>query len=146
MPTIHSYLSADHRHCDESLANLEVAISKNKWDDAAKLSDQFCKEMHRHFNCEESILFPAFEESTGMTGGPTMVMRMEHIQMKEMLGQLPDAILNKNEDRVLGITETLMIFIQQHNGKEEQMLYVMCDMHLSDQVEGLVAQMQNLKA
>lgn len=146
MTTIHSYLSSDHRHCDESLASLEAAVSKNKWDEVTKCSEQFVKEMHRHFNCEETVLFPAFEETTGMTGGPTMVMRMEHVQMKEMLGQLPEAILNKNTDRVLGITETLMIFIQQHNSKEEQMLYNMCDMHLSNQVANLITQMENIKA
>ena len=144
MSTIHSYMSSDHRHCDESLANLEVAASKEKWEDALKLSNQFVHEMERHFNCEENILFPAFEEATGMTQGPTMVMRMEHIQMREMLKELPEAIANKNSDRVLGLTETLMIYIQQHNGKEEQMLYNMCDMHLRSQVEDLVATMKNI--
>lgn len=142
MSTIHSYLSTDHRHCDESLANLEAAASNEKWDEVTKLSAQFTHEMLRHFNCEENILFPAFENATGMTQGPTMVMRMEHVQMKEMLSQLPEAISNKNVDRLLGLSETLMIFIQQHNSKEEQMLYNMCDMHLRNQVEELIAQMK----
>jgi hemerythrin-like domain-containing protein len=145
MRAIHSYLSSDHRHCDETLANLEGAVSKNKWDDVEKFSNQFIKEMQRHFTCEESVLFPAFEEKTGMSGGPTMVMRMEHIQMKDTLGQLPEAVSNKNGDRILGITETLMIFIQQHNNKEEQMLYNMCDMHLSAEAENLVDQMKKVK-
>lgn len=145
MTSIRSYLTSDHRLCDETLANLETAVSENKWDDATNLSDQFHKEMIRHFNCEETILFPAFEEASGMTSGPTMVMRMEHVQMKEMLNQLLEAVANKNLDRVLGISETLMIYIQQHNGKEEQMLYNMCDMHLSSQVEAIVAQMENVK-
>ena len=143
MKTINSYLSFDHRNCDESLAKLEGAVSEKRWDEARNLSDKFCKEMHRHFNLEENILFPAFEEKTGMLQGPTMVMRMEHLQMKGMMSKLPEAITNKNEDRVLGITETLMIFIQQHNNKEEQMLYNMCDMHLANQVESLIAQMNN---
>lgn len=144
MSTIHSYMSADHRHCDESLAHLEVAVSKENWEDAMKLSNQFVHEMERHFSREENILFPAFEEATGMTQGPTMVMRMEHVQMKEMLKQLAEAVVNKNSDRVLGLTETLMIYIQQHNGKEEQMLYNMCDMHLRGQVEDLVSTMKNV--
>lgn len=144
MTTINKHLSSEHRHCDESLANLEAAVAKNKWDEASALSTQFTEEMQRHFNREETILFPAFEQKTGMTAGPTMVMRMEHVKMKELMGQLPEAISNKNSDRVLGITETLMIFIQQHNGKEEQMLYNMCDMHLGDQVEELIAQMEKI--
>jgi hemerythrin-like domain-containing protein len=144
MSTIHTYLSTDHRHCDESLALLEAAASKEKWSEVATLAGQFTKEMLRHFSCEENILFPAFEDATGMTQGPTMVMRMEHVQMKEMLGQFPEAIANKNSDRILGLTETLMIFIQQHNGKEEQMLYNMCDMHLQNQSADLIAEMKKI--
>jgi hemerythrin-like domain-containing protein len=145
MTTIHSYLTSDHRLCDNTLADLESAISKNNWSDGAAYFSQFCKELLRHFNCEETILFPAFEEASGMSGGPTMVMRMEHAQMREMLNQLAEAVADKNLDRVLGISETLMIYIQQHNGKEEQMLYNMCDMHLSAQRDGLIAMMRNIK-
>lgn len=144
MATIHSYLSADHRHCDECLANLEVAASKNKWDETARLSDLFCKEMNQHFECEENVLFPAFEEKTGSIAGPTSVMRMEHVQMRKMLDLLPEAIQNKNVDRLFGITETLMIYIQQHNSKEEQMLYNMCDSYLASQVEELVSEMEKI--
>ena len=41
--------------------------------------------MLRHFEMEEAVLFPAFEEATGMTQGPTMVMHAEHVQMKGVL-------------------------------------------------------------
>lgn len=145
MITIHSFLSTDHRHCDQTLANLEVAASKSQWDAAHLLTAQLTKEMNHHFNCEETILFPAFEDKTGMTQGPTMVMRMEHEQIHEMLEDLSLAVAEKNSDRTLGITDTLMTYIQQHNGKEEQMLYNMCDMHLREQAEGLITQMRNLE-
>ena len=145
MTTIHSYLSSDHRHCDESLANIEVAVLKKRWDEVLFYSKQFNNEMNRHFFCEETILFPAFENAIGMTSGPTVVMRMEHIKIREMLEQIPEMVLNKNSDRLLGITETLMIFIQQHNNKEEQMLYNMCDMHLSIQAEDLITNMKNVQ-
>jgi hypothetical protein len=37
-----------------------------------------------------------------------------------------------------------MIFIQQHNGMEEQMLYNMCDMHLQNQSADLIAEMKKI--
>ena len=41
--------------------------------------------LHRHIAWEEEILFPLFEEKTGMTdGGPTFVMREEHRQIKAL--------------------------------------------------------------
>ena len=144
MAAIHDYLASDHRHCDESLAKMEEAISKNNWENATLLSKEFITSMLRHFNCEENILFPAFEDTTGMTQGPTMMMRMEHEQMKEMLDELSEAIEQKNIDRALGTSETLMIYIQQHNGKEEQILYNMCDMHLAHLAPALVGEMKNI--
>ena len=37
-----------------------------------------------------------------------------------------------NRDDYLGIADTLLILMQQHNMKEEQMLYNMMDQHLTD--------------
>lgn len=145
MASIRDYLTLDHRHCDSSLADLESVVSHHKWGEVHDLSEKFISEMERHFNIEEKILFPSFEEVTGMKSGPTMVMRMEHSQMRDMLEQLKEALGNKNYDRTLGTLETLMIYIQQHNGKEEQMLYAMCDMHLSFRAEELIEKMANTK-
>ena len=40
-------------------------------------------------------MFPIFEEVTGMTQGPTMVMRMEHSQMRGILEDLKADIEKK---------------------------------------------------
>lgn len=138
--SIKTFLSSDHRHCDETLTQIENALSKNDWADATKFLEQFLKEMNRHLGFEEDVLFPAFEKATGMTFGPTMVMRSEHTLMREMFGEMEKACHEKNEDRLLGLCETLMILIQQHNNKEEGMLYVMCDMHLAANAEALLAE------
>jgi iron-sulfur cluster repair protein YtfE (RIC family) len=144
MESIRSYLSKDHRHCDETLAKLELLASKNNWSEVEIVSEQLKNELNRHFTCEETILFPSFEETTGMTNGPTAVMRMEHVKMRELLGEISPAVSAKNTDRLFGLTETLMILIQQHNSKEEQMLYNMCDSYLGDQIPELISQMEKI--
>jgi hemerythrin-like domain-containing protein len=40
---------------------------------------------------------------------------------------MAEAIENKDSDAFLSIAESMMIMLQQHNMKEEQMLYSMCD-------------------
>lgn len=142
MSSIKIFLSSDHRHCDETLTQIENAVSKNDWNDAAKALKQFLGEMSRHLGFEENVLFPAFEKATGMTFGPTMVMRSEHTLMRGIFSEMEEACQEKNEDRLLGLCETLMILIQQHNNKEEQMLYVMCDMHLAADAEALLTQFE----
>ncbi len=37
----------------------------------------FTSDLFHHFDMEEKVMFPTFEEKTGMTGGPTQMMRME---------------------------------------------------------------------
>ncbi|MDP3033441.1 MAG: hemerythrin domain-containing protein, partial [Rhodocyclaceae bacterium] len=91
---------------------------------------------------EEAVLFPAFEAATGMAGGPTQMMRSEHARMRELLGQMRSAQTAQEGDAFAGAAETLLVFMQQHNLKEENILYPMCDRSLAAQSEGLAAQLQ----
>jgi hemerythrin-like domain-containing protein len=68
-----------------------------------------------------------FEDRTGMTAGPTVVMRSEHAQMNELLDALSQAMAARDADAYLGYAETLLMLIRQHNIKEEQILYPMID-------------------
>ena len=45
-------------------------------------------------------MFPSFEEVTGMTQGPTMVMRMEHNQMRSILEDLKSDIEKKKKIKI----------------------------------------------
>jgi hemerythrin-like domain-containing protein len=83
--------------------------------------------MARHLAMEEDVLFPAFEKRTGMREGPTEVMRMEHAQMRDLLEEMARAVTAGDQDRYLGLSETLNMLMQQHNLKEENMLYPMSD-------------------
>ena len=47
-------------------------------------------------------------------------------------------------DDFLGFLETLNILIQQHNMKEEQMLYTMAQQHLSAESDRIVDMMQSI--
>ena len=87
-------------------------------------------------------MFPAFEEVTGMTQGPTMVMRMEHSQMRNILEDLKADIEKKDKNHFFGVSESLMMLMQQHNMKEEQMLYAMADMHLGALVSKVIEDMK----
>jgi len=127
MATISSFFTEDHRSCDESLATVETLVQAGNWTEAATAWSRCAAALRCHFAREEELLFPAFERATGNTAGPTAIMRMEHEQMRMMLPQLGDAVTAQDERRVLGLSESLMVLIQQHNMKEEQILYPMCD-------------------
>jgi len=127
---ISNYMKKEHKECDTLFATAEEAIAKESWEEAQKDFLAFSNETLRHFKEEEDELFPAFEGATGMTQGPTQVMRYEHEQMRGLIGNMSEAIETKDKDAALSIAESMMILLQQHNMKEEQMLYAMCDRQL----------------
>lgn len=143
--TISSFLTQDHRDCDEVLAKLENVVASENWAEVQKVYEEFASDMRHHFNMEEKIMFPTFEARTGMSGGPTHIMRMEHQQMLQIINEMKEDIENKDKNHFFGLSETLMMLIQQHNMKEEQMLYRMADMHLGGEVDTVVSQMKELE-
>lgn len=143
MSTIKEYLTNDHKKCDELFADMEKSASSSL-SDAHELCEAFISDIERHFQMEERVMFPEFEAKTGMTQGPTAMMRQEHAQMRILAQQLKDALENENKDRFFGLSETLMILLQQHNMKEEQMLYPMAQQHLSEQSSRIVEMMDSL--
>ena len=95
---------------------------------------------------EEEILFPAIEEKTGMVNqGPTAVMRMEHEQMRGVLDQMAQAIEAGDFQATLDQGDTLLMPIQQHNIKEEGVLYPMADQVLGEGWEALANQLKNFE-
>lgn len=142
METISTFLTADHRVCDDKFANLENAVAAKNWDDVKEKYDIFVQDLLHHFEMEETIFFPVFEENTGMSCGPTQVMKMEHEQMRQIITQLQTDIDKQDDNHFFGVSETLMMLMQQHNMKEEQMLYKMADMHLSGVASNLIEQMK----
>ena len=142
--TISSYLTQDHRACDEEFANMENAVASEDWANATELFNKFAGDLEHHFDMEEKVMFPTFEQKTGMMGGPTQVMRMEHEQMRNVVSQLKDALELKDKNNFFGVSESLMMLMQQHNMKEEQMLYAMADAHLGGDSATVIEQMKEL--
>jgi hemerythrin-like domain-containing protein len=144
MSTIVEFLGGDHRACDDLFASAEAAVAQKNWDSARSLFERFQNAMAHHLAMEEDVLFPAFEARTGMTSGPTEVMRMEHAQMRDLLQEMAKAVAAGNQNGYLGLSETLNMLMQQHNLKEENMLYPMADRVLGDERGGLIHAMEAL--
>ena len=143
MNTIKEYLTSDHRKCDGIFAAMEDKAASSL-SEAKELTQEFVDDMERHFQMEERVMFAEFEAKTGMTEGPTAMMRMEHVQMRNLMNGLLEAISIDDKDKFFSVSETLMILLQQHNMKEEQMLYPMAQQHLSAESERIIAMMDSI--
>jgi iron-sulfur cluster repair protein YtfE (RIC family) len=137
-------LPEHHKHCDDLFAAAEEAVQNGDWAAAAKSFERFRDQMQAHFQAEEQLLFPAFEAATGMRQGPTQMMRHEHEQMRSLLAQLGEASTARDGEGYAGAAETLLMLMQQHNMKEENILYPMCDRSLGSQAESVCTAMKAL--
>lgn len=130
MPTTKT-MPAHHKHCDELFAAAELAASKGRWVDCRHDFEAFRREMAAHFATEEEVLFPAFEAESDSPSGPTQMMRFEHGQMNALIAEAGQAATLADANGFFGALETLLILMQQHNMKEENILYPMCERALA---------------
>ncbi len=144
METISRYLGTDHKRCDDFFAQAETAVAGTLWTNAEQAMSTFCAALEQHFAMEEQVLFPEFEQAVGSTQGPTAVMRMEHQQMRDILSALNACLSKHDADGFLGYSETLNTLMQQHNMKEESILYLMTDRVLNGRQEAIIGAMRDI--
>ena len=138
------FFSGDHHDCDTKWAQVEALLDSG--DDAALGAtwQDFDQATRRHYAMEEDVLFPAFEASSGMgQSGPTVVMRMEHQQMRALLDQIAVAVDAGDTEEALDLGDTLHMLTQQHNVKEESMLYPMAENVLGEEWTELRQKLEN---
>ncbi len=124
-------LPVHHKSCDHLFAIAEEAASAGRWVECRDAFRRFRQEIDAHFATEEQVLFPAFEAASGSSMGPTQMMRLEHAQMNSLMSILDHAVTACDPEGFAGAAETLLILMQQHNMKEENILYPMCDRTLA---------------
>jgi uncharacterized protein (DUF2249 family)/hemerythrin-like domain-containing protein len=104
---------------------------------------EFAVGLSRHIRFEEEILFPAFEQASGVPpgAGPTAVMRAEHREIEGLLEDIERALAGAGAP--LSFRDRLHEVLGEHNAKEEQVLYPLTDESLDgDARDALVARIQ----
>ncbi len=134
-------LTEDHRRCDRLLSLVEQVADGGDWQLIGDQASALRLATEGHFRFEEEVLFPPLEAQVPMAKGPTGVMRSEHAQIRRMLDELDAAVAARSEDDCLGILETLHLITQQHNAKEEGILYPMADRALGRDATHMLTQL-----
>ena len=120
-------MRADRRYCDGLFDLIEPLALAGKWGAAGQASIAFGCALQRHFEREERVLFPALEEVHGAVFGTACTLRTEHSSMRALLTDVDAAMVRSDAKKLAAVMETLRIAMQQHNLKEENVLYPMAD-------------------
>ncbi len=134
----------DHHRCDRLLAEAERRVGTQDWSAAGLAARELSVALDRHFTLEEETLFPAVAQVFKVAEQPIQIMVAEHAQMRALLADLDETIVARDQAAYLGIIETLHFLIQQHNYKEERVLYPMADGALPTRAAELATQVANL--
>ncbi len=138
------YFETDHDRLDDLFKNFQEL----KRTDYPKAKEFFkaCKTgLQRHIIWEEELLFPMFEDKSGIhEGGPTHVMRLEHRQIKAALEALHEKVRRQDPESDAE-EDQLLATLFMHNQKEERILYPMIDRAVStEEREGIYREMEAL--
>lgn len=131
MDSIAGFMSSDHNRLDALFRRFQETRRAGP-EAAGGIFADFRSGLLRHIAWEEELLFPRFEDRTGMLhAGPTVVMRMEHRRIKEFLEGI-GARLAAGDARTGEQEGGLVAVLSEHNRKEEAVLYPWLDRSLAE--------------
>jgi uncharacterized protein (DUF2249 family) len=117
-------LEWDHDRLEDLEHSAFAARDAGDGQEASRLFAEFARGLRRHIGFEEDILFPAFEQRTGIPPGhgPTAVMRAEHKRIESLLDRIAETIETPGA-AAEELRSALHEVLGAHNVKEEQVLY-----------------------
>lgn len=124
--TVQVTFAHDHDRLDELLGTYR-RLKHVDFTKAKQAFKEFKFGLQRHIIWEETVLFPLFEEKTGMRDhGPTVVMRAEHREIGRRLEALHDKVRRQDVNSEAE-ERSLIQALFAHNEKEENVLYPAID-------------------
>jgi iron-sulfur cluster repair protein YtfE (RIC family) len=144
MTAITDTFTEDHHRCDRLLAAAEASTGGSDWSAIGAAATALVTAMDRHFALEEEIVFPALAQVFFVAENPIEIMCSEHAQMRQLLAEIGEAVDARDKHALLGILETLHFLVQQHNYKEEGIIYPMADGALPERASEMAAMMADV--
>jgi iron-sulfur cluster repair protein YtfE (RIC family) len=128
---VQSFFAHDHEQLDQGLDSYR-RMKRTDFNEAKRAFQEFKFALQRHIIWEETVLFPLFEDKTGMRDfGPTVVMRAEHREIGRWLESLHEKVRQHDLDSEQE-EEGLLKVLVAHNQKEETVLYPAIDRLATD--------------
>jgi len=122
---ITAFFEADHDRLD-LLFQSYLQLKKDNHAEASSYFAEFLRGLRRHIVWEEDVLFPFFEQASGIQEGPTRVMRHEHQMISAILNRMHEKVCSADPSTDAEAVELLAV-LGSHNQKEENVLYPTID-------------------
>ena len=132
------FFEQDHRDCDARWVDVEELLDADDIEMAQAAWRKYEASMYRHLAMEEEVLMPAIDAKGGEADEAVIeIINAEHEQMRGLLEQISVAIQSGDAGQAIGLGDTLLMLVQQHNDSEENLLYPMAEDLLADEWDDL---------
>ena len=139
-----NWLIHEHREYEDLLRECQTLAGSGDWEKAAQRVNDLIAVFSRHREMEERILFPVYEEFTGIRGGPTRHLSQEHKLIERMLENLARSLERRDADEFLEASVPLGKAMALHHEKEEDFFLPMAGHVLLEKREEIVARFKEL--
>lgn len=144
MKTVSDFFQKDHDRLEDLFQNFQ----RYKRQDFSKAKEYFVKfasGLRRHIVWEEQVLFPVFEQKTGMMYNHAVhVMQSEHKQIKQYLQNISEKVEASDPGSEFEEAQLISV-LGVHNQKEEEILYPSIDQALEpEEVKAVFASIQEI--
>ena len=133
MGIISSFMRADHERLAEVFRQFSAAREKDM--ESAKVSFSVLdSEVRRHFDLEEQVLFPLFEEKTGTSSlnSKASVLRIEHKQVLECMCRIKSMLDDGNLETAY-VENRILEIMKSHRDNENNIVYPWLDEALTSE-------------
>ncbi|MFW0884819.1 hemerythrin domain-containing protein [Candidatus Acidulodesulfobacterium sp. H_13] len=125
-------------------------LRKNLINQLDEITSFIDKDLETHFRKEEEALFPVLGNYVGVETGPIHVMLIEHEQSRELStefkAKIGDYQTNGDYNTLIGAGNSFASLLSEHIDKEENILFNMASMHLSeDEKSDIMEKMRTIK-
>jgi hemerythrin len=124
MKDVLKLMDQDHK---ELVTLFEQFLSriKNNSDQSVEVFTKFKQNLLKHFQWEENILFPLFEERTGQEGlDTTFVLKNEHVQINTMfMNKIETILIEKKYSEITFLAIGLEEMLTMHRNFETDIFY-----------------------
>ncbi len=111
-------------------------LRKNLISQLDEITSFIDKDLETHFKKEEDALFPVLGNYVGLETGPIHVMLIEHEQSRELSTEFKAKISSYQTggdyNALIGAGNSFASLLSEHIDKEENILFNMANMHLSE--------------
>lgn len=111
------------------------------WEDAADGFAAFRRDIERHMQVEEQVLFPAVEG--GAETPLTAILRKGHRDLRAFFDELDEALQTRDPEECARIATTMRSLLARHDEMEETELYPAAEARLGPAAAATAARLED---